>query len=325
MAGTIPLSMTQQFDEFGKPLSGGLLYIMQTNTVATPQNPYQDLPLAILMPNPIVLDAAGRVPQFFVADGYIKIRLTDKFGVVQIARDGVLVIGPSSGSASGGGVDPTAILQTGMLALYYGKGIVAGCVRLNGRTIGSAASGASERGFADCQPLFQFLWNGDLNLSVGNPPNDGVPGSGRGVSAAADWSADKQITLPDWRGYAISGLDDMGNVPAGRLTASYFGAAATVLGAAGGDEKTTLTIPQVPIITPAGTIANGAITINQDAQLIIGGNKIPNNSPSGAFNNSGATITATQAPSTFTGGAFGGGQPHRTISPRKLLTIYIKL
>ena len=72
MSGTIPLSMTQQFDVYGNPLSGGSLYIMPAATVATPQNPYQDAGLTIVMPNPIILDAAGRVPQFFLADGYIK-------------------------------------------------------------------------------------------------------------------------------------------------------------------------------------------------------------------------------------------------------------
>ena len=89
MAGTIPLSLTQQFDEFGKPLAGGLLYIMVAGSVSTPQQPYQDAGLTILQPNPIQLDAAGRVPQFFLADGYVKIRLVNKIGVTQIARDGM--------------------------------------------------------------------------------------------------------------------------------------------------------------------------------------------------------------------------------------------
>ena len=123
MAGTIPLSLTQQFDEFGKPLSGALLYIIQAGTVSTPQQPYQDAALTVLQPNPIQLDAAGRVPQFFLADGYIKVRLDDKFGVTQLARDGILVIGPSAGGGGGGGADPTTLIQTGAIQPFYGVGV----------------------------------------------------------------------------------------------------------------------------------------------------------------------------------------------------------
>ena len=97
MSGTIPLSMTQQFDEFGEPLSGGQLYIFQAGTVATPQNPYHDAALTLVMPNPITLDQAGRIPQFFLADGYIKIILNDVNGITQLAADGILVIGPFGG------------------------------------------------------------------------------------------------------------------------------------------------------------------------------------------------------------------------------------
>jgi hypothetical protein len=36
--------------------------------------------LTLLFPNPYTLDAAGRIPQFFLADGSIKIKLIDKHG-----------------------------------------------------------------------------------------------------------------------------------------------------------------------------------------------------------------------------------------------------
>ena len=96
-SGTIPLSLTQQFDEFGKPLSGGKLYIYQAGTVATPQDSFQDGLLTIKMHWPITMDAAGRLPQFFVADGYVKIRMTDRYGVVQREADGILVMCCCSG------------------------------------------------------------------------------------------------------------------------------------------------------------------------------------------------------------------------------------
>ena len=102
------LSMTQQFDEYGQPLSGGQLYIIQAGTVSTPQDAFQDFGLTIKMPYPMVLDAAGRVPQFFLSDGYVKVRLQDTHGVVQLAAETVLVIGPSAGGGGGGAtcVDP---------------------------------------------------------------------------------------------------------------------------------------------------------------------------------------------------------------------------
>ena len=105
-------------------------------------------------------------------------------------------------------VDPTTIFGTGDIKANYGTGVIDGFVRANGRTIGSSTSGANERANSDTQALFTFLWNGDPNLVVS---------TGRGVSAAADWSANKTITLPDWRGRALVALDDMGNTAAGRL------------------------------------------------------------------------------------------------------------
>jgi hypothetical protein len=226
-AGTIAFSLSQQFDSLGNPLNGGRLYFFAAGTT-TPQSAYADSALTIALANPITLDSAGRVPQFFLADGTIKIRLTNAAGVTQVAADGVMVIGASSGSGSGSVVDATTVLAVGDLKARYGTGALSGFVRANGRTIGSATSGATERANADCQELFEYLWTEDANLTVS---------TGRGATAAADWAANKTIALPDWRGRALAFLDDMGNSAAGRLTASYFGAAATTLGVAGGLES----------------------------------------------------------------------------------------
>ncbi|UGX98715.1 hypothetical protein G6321_00027820 [Bradyrhizobium barranii subsp. barranii] len=325
MAGTIPLSLTQQFDEFGKPLSGALLYIIQAGTVSTPQQPYQDASLTILQPNPIQLDAAGRVPQFFLADGYIKVRLDDKFGVTQLARDGVLVIGPSAGGGGGGGVDPTTLIQTGAIQPFYATGVLAGFVRMNGRTIGSATSGASERANADCQALFNFLWNGDSTLPVA---------PSRGASSAADWAANKTIATPDFRGCAISGLDDMGNVPANRLTATYFGASGLTLGAFGGGESIALTIGQMPshyhaagIYDPThGHPAFGAAVTQNTFQTGTAPNPCtysPNQTIGIGAAATGVRVNSSNGIDTTY--SAGGGAAFRTLGPRKLCTLYIKL
>lgn len=235
-AGSISLSGSQQFDAQGRPLAGGLLYFFQAGTT-TPQNAFIDTALTLPYPNPIVLAADGRVPFFYLADGGIKIRLTDSTGVVIVAADNILVIGPSSGGGGGGSVDPTTVYQTGDVKIRYGTGTHNGWVRAAGRTIGSATSGGTERANADCQALFEYLWTADPNLTVS---------SGRGASANADWVANKTITLPDYRGRVVAGNDDMGNSAAGRITAALSGITGTTLGAAGGLQVSQLIEANLP-------------------------------------------------------------------------------
>jgi microcystin-dependent protein len=328
MSGTIPLSLTQQLDEFGAPLSGGLLYVIQAGTVSTPQNPYQDTGLSILMPNPITLDAAGRIPQFFLADGQIKVRLQDKFGVVKFTADNLLVIGPSGGGGGGGGtVDPTTVLTTGDIKVRYDVAVIAGFVRCNGRTIGSASSGASELADPSAQALFNFLWLKDPNLVVS-------PG-GRGVSAAADWSANKNIAAPDYRGRAIAGLDDMGNAAAGRMSTAGFGVAGTVLGAASGAELASLNVSQLPahqhnvyLKDPGHTHAHNAqqqtnnASTNDAAPVAIPANAAATISPAVT----GMTVGSVNgvANDNLTA-ASGSGAGHTSCQPTMLLTVYMKL
>lgn len=240
-AGTIPFSLSQQFDEHGKPLSGCKFYTIQAGTVATPQNAYQDEALTIALPNPITCDAAGRLPQFFLADGSIKVRLTDKNGVQQIVADGILVIGPSGGGGGGGGgVDPTTVFQTGDVMWSETSGSRTGWVRDNGRTIGSATSGATERANSDTESLFNWLWQ---NCDDGRCPVIG----GRGASSAADWTANKQITLPDKRGYIVGGLDDMGNSAAGRFAGvPVVSGGVTTAGSVVGEALHTLSADELP-------------------------------------------------------------------------------
>jgi hypothetical protein len=194
-AGSLSLSLSQQFDSLGRPLSGGKLYFFQTGT-STPQSAYQDTALTIAHPNPMTLDSSGRIAAFYLADGSIKIRLADAAGVTILAYDGLLVIGPSSGAGAAPSVDATTVLATGDVKPKYGTGTLTGFVRLNGRTIGSPTSGATERANADTQTLFEYLWTADANLAVSG---------GRGASANADWLANKTITLPDFRGRVPGG------------------------------------------------------------------------------------------------------------------------
>jgi len=323
MAGSIGLSLSQRLDKDSLlPLSGGLLYFYEAGTT-DPQNAYQDEALTIAWPNPLTLDAGGNIPQLFFADGQIKIRLTNKLGIVQLAVDNILVIGPSSGGGGGGGggVDATTVLATGDIKTRYGNGSLTGFVRLNGRTIGSATSGASEMANSAAQALFEYLWSADANLTVS---------TGRGVSGNADWTANKQLTLPDARGRVLASLDDMGNTAAGRLTSTYFGSDATVLGAANGAESQTLTQAQLPAVKPTGTLTIGAVTVALPNGYAVSNGGNGDIAPGGGGDVlKGRTVNPTfnvsQAASSYVTDNLGSGNAHPNVQPTLLVTNYIKL
>jgi hypothetical protein len=101
-AGTVPgFSLTPQFDLTGHVAPGCKLYIIQAGTTSTPQNAYQDSGLSILQPNPMTCDAGGRLSQFFVADGVIKLRLTTSTGTQIFVGDNLMVVGASGGGGGG--------------------------------------------------------------------------------------------------------------------------------------------------------------------------------------------------------------------------------
>ena len=324
-AGTLPLAMAQQIDINGRPLANCQLTFYVAGTVGTLQDNFADFGLTQKQANPLNCDQAGRVPMFWLADGLIHIRLTDStggLGGTPVIDTTMQVLGPSSGGGGGGGtVDPTSIMATGDMKLRYGIGPLAGFVRLNGLTIGTATSGATERANADTQALWVYLY-GDATLPVSG---------GRTGNALNDFNANKTIGLPDWRGQAVAALDDMGNSPSGRLTATYFGVAATTLGASGGSQSQTLTLAELP---SGITSANGSQSISVTSAIV--------NVLNGNLNNGVVAGAGTlSAPTTVTAGASAivsagnnsiavtsnntGGAQTPTVMPAKLTTIYMKL
>jgi microcystin-dependent protein len=329
-AGTIPFSLSQQLDQYGKPLAGCLFYTIQAGTTSTPQNAYQDSALTIPLPNPQTCDAAGRLPQMFLADGTIKVRLTDKNGVQVLVADNIQVVGASSGSGGGGTVDATTILATGDLKVKYGTGTLSGFVRANGRTIGSSTSGATERANADTQSLFEYLWGADANLTVSG---------GRGASANADWTANKTLTLPDLRGRIIAGLDDMGNTAAGRITSSTVTGGGTTLGNVGGAETNTIARANLPNVSPTFSGIASSVGVQSPQATIISNGIFNSNQLTQSGNSFGMTALAPGATSSvlnsagiFTPqgsvGSLNGGVTQTgmvTLPPVMVASYYIKL
>jgi hypothetical protein len=241
MAGTIfGLGLSQRVDLNGNPASGWLLYIYSANS-STPVNSYQDTALSVLNPWPLEADTSGMMPQFWLADGSYRARgISSDGSVTYFDIPAVQALGPSSGSAPSGGVDPNAIFQTGDVIWQDIQGTRSGWVRDNGRTIGSATSGATERANADCQSLFQWLWN---NFSNALCPVSG----GRGANSLSDWTANKTITLPDKRGYILGGLDDMGNSAASRWSgATVVSGSVTTAASTLGETSHTISSSEMP-------------------------------------------------------------------------------
>lgn len=321
MAGSISLAGAQQFDVLGNLLSGGKISWIQAGTTSTPQNAYYDTGLTLPLPNPYTLGADARIPFHYLADGQIKVRIVDSNGVTRFEQDNILVIGPSSGGGGGGGVDPATIFQTGDCLWLDVQGTRTGWVRDNGRTIGSASSGATERANADTSALFAYLWTNFSNTIC-------PVSTGRGASAAADFAANKTITLPDKRGYVPGGLDDMGNSAAGRYAnVPVVSGSVTDAGSVLGEATHTLSVGEIPAHTHVNTLSDpGHSHALKTATTGAGGGSSISVTPMGPTqpNDAGTTNSATTG-ITITNASVGGGGAHNIVQKTVLGTFYRKL
>lgn len=317
MAGTFPgVSGTQQVDLNGKPLVGAQLSVFNggTNDLA---DTFQDIGLAISAPNPLTADQAGRIPLFFVADGTYKVRLVDRFG--SIANGGFEYpqcpsIGASSSGGGGSAVDPTTVFSTGDVKARIVDDVLTGWVRMNGRTIGNAVSGSSERAAADTQALWLYAYETYADTIC---PVSG----GRTGNALNDFNAGKQLALLDMRFRGIVGLDTMGNAAAGRAAGALFSSGSELLAASvGGEAAHQLIIAEHANHKHGGGIHSHNINVFVRGVNTGGGA----GQETGDTINGGATVRHSE-PSAEVILAEGGDQPHNTMAPFMTGTLYWKL
>jgi hypothetical protein len=235
----------QQLDRNGRLMDGAKLYLYVGGTT-TPLNGFKDSALNSVHPWPISADASGRLPLIYLDDGYYKHKLTTKDGDTVFQDDGIPVLSETGGGGGGGGsVDPNALFGTRDIKIRFDDGPIPGYVRLNGRTIGNASSGATERANADTQALYTELWP-YANITVVG---------GKGSTALSDFNAGKPLVLPNMAGRAACAMDDMGAGAQGVLTTLSVTTPAHP-GGIGGFQTRTLTQANVPYYVLTGGAGN---------------------------------------------------------------------
>lgn len=226
------------FDNNGV-VADGAIANFYTGGTTTPLTVYEDADEGTPHEADVEADANGRWPVVFIP-------FTTSYDVKVTTEGGTQLYyhreipNPDPVEASEDSIDEEYLLPVGGVIWMPVAGTLSGFVRCNGRTIGNAASGATERANADTVDLFTFKYN---NMSNTQAPVSG----GRGASAAADYAANKTITLLDLRGGSLFGLDDMGGSAASRFTlATFTNGNATTAGSIVGSNSHVLVTAELP-------------------------------------------------------------------------------
>jgi microcystin-dependent protein len=302
MSALIFPSLQTFFDVNGKPLRGAKAYFYQPGTT-TPLTVYADAASSVSRLQPVSASSFGRFPAIFCDVQTVRVRVVESSGAViedidNLPATAVQVVGGGGGTS----VDPNALYVTGDVAWNLTPGTRPGFVRLNGSTISSGLGGGVERANDDTQALFVKLWNNVGTLAVSG---------GRGASAAADFSANKTLALPDLRGRSLVGLDGMGSAVAGRLTGGALtSGGADAVGSSGGFATHTLIEPELASHSHSYNSRSSA------TQTLLAFQP-------GASNQT--VLTGGLGVQAFNSLPAGSGTPHNNLPPFMLGTWYMRL
>ena len=219
-------------------------------------------------------------------------------------------------SANWGVVTYGSQFQTGD-SLYWQYNTIrsGGWLWENGTTIGSAASGATQRANADTLNLYTMLWTDYSNAVLPIQDSTGAP-STRGISAAADFAANKRMPLLNKMNAVVVMKDGAGGAAlTNRLTVGGSGIAGGTGGSFGGSQTVALTDAQNgPHIHTGSTDSAGAHQHTYDTY------HEPNDVVGAALGSS--YFTGTQPTSiagahthTFTTSSSGTGAAHNNTQP----------
>lgn len=274
-ASLLPNAKQTFLDNNGNPLSSGTVtfYIPATSTLKTT---WQDANQSVANTNPVVLDSAGRA--IIYGDGSYRQVVKDQKG--NTIWDGLTSSTGSGGGGSTGDGEAVGTIKpyAGLVAptnylFSYGQEVSRATYANLFTAITLSASVTCTSG----SPILTSIAD-TTQIPIGANIEVSCVAPGATVSAKttttitvtsnalvsttttavifAYGNGDGSTTfnLPDMRGRAVAGRDNMGGSAANRLTSTYFGETASAVGATGGTESQTLVTGNLPAYTPSGTI-----------------------------------------------------------------------
>lgn len=342
-ASLLPWGVSQFFDNNGNPLSSGKVYFYQVGT-STFKTTWQDSAETIANTNPVTLNAAGRA--LIYGEGLYRQVVKDKNG--NLIWDAVTAPGGGGGGTptlvGDGNLVGTILPWSGLIApnqyvFGYGQEILRTtypefytAITQSINVICTAASNTLT-GLADTT---QINIGSPVELSLCVVPGTTVvsktastvvlsnPSSVSLNSVATffpfgNGNGTTTFNVPDLRGYAIAGRDNMGGTAAGRLTSTYFNTAG--LGAVGGLQTVILSTNNLPPYTPTGTLGGSQILANVGVIVgndLNGGGSSPRGSP--------VNEVISGSNFTFTGTAQGGtSSPFSIVQPTITINYIVKV